>query len=204
MLAITHHAPRAFLGFSALFLANLSPFFGVTATYVVLWSLAVEEHFYFVWPMIVRHMTTRNLLRPVRGDSPVRAGIARRQLRSRLATRNRVERCYAVHMERDRRPRPRMHSGFVYSRVPMDSKDRTPIRRQRYRERRRRLLHRPAVRNRDSAWNSPGRGPAGSAVELRVRWDADAFPWCWERENGGASSSRRRCYSWGESVTGCI
>jgi peptidoglycan/LPS O-acetylase OafA/YrhL len=63
LLVVTRHAPRAFLGFSAVFLANLSPLFGVTMAYAVLWTLAVEEHFYLVWPMIVRHMTMRNLLR---------------------------------------------------------------------------------------------------------------------------------------------
>jgi peptidoglycan/LPS O-acetylase OafA/YrhL len=61
-LAITHHTSHAFLGFSAALLANISPLFGVAPTYVVLWSLAVEEHFYLFWPMIVRHVTARRLL----------------------------------------------------------------------------------------------------------------------------------------------
>jgi peptidoglycan/LPS O-acetylase OafA/YrhL len=45
------------------FLANLSPLFAVKSAYVVLWSLAVEEQFYLVWPAIVRHLTRKNLLR---------------------------------------------------------------------------------------------------------------------------------------------
>ena len=34
-----------FLEVSALHLANLAPLFGIGGSYVVLWSLAVEEHF---------------------------------------------------------------------------------------------------------------------------------------------------------------
>ena len=62
-LAVTHDVPGHSLALSATFLANLSPLFGVATAYVVLWSLAVEEHFYLVWPTIVRRVTTKNLLR---------------------------------------------------------------------------------------------------------------------------------------------
>jgi peptidoglycan/LPS O-acetylase OafA/YrhL len=63
VLVIAHHTSRAFFGFSAILSANLSPLFGVAPSYIVLWSLAVEEHFYLIWPAIVRHLTARNLLR---------------------------------------------------------------------------------------------------------------------------------------------
>lgn len=46
-----------FIGLSFLYLANLTPLFGVPAHYAVLWSLAVEEHFYLVWPTIVRKLS---------------------------------------------------------------------------------------------------------------------------------------------------
>jgi peptidoglycan/LPS O-acetylase OafA/YrhL len=62
ILAATHHASGAFLTISAFHLANLAPLFGVGSSYIVLWSLAVEEHFYLIWPMAVRYLTTRSLL----------------------------------------------------------------------------------------------------------------------------------------------
>ena len=48
-----------FIGLSFLYLANVTNLFGVPAQYAALWSLAVEEHFYFVWPMIVRRLSRR-------------------------------------------------------------------------------------------------------------------------------------------------
>jgi peptidoglycan/LPS O-acetylase OafA/YrhL len=47
-------ASPEFIGFSLIFLANLTPIFGVEIGYGVLWSLAVEEHFYLVWPTVLR------------------------------------------------------------------------------------------------------------------------------------------------------
>lgn len=43
------------------YLANVTPLFGVAGLYAPLWSLAVEEHFYLVWPFIVRVASTRAL-----------------------------------------------------------------------------------------------------------------------------------------------
>jgi peptidoglycan/LPS O-acetylase OafA/YrhL len=62
ILAGSRHASRAFLGMSVMHLANLAPLLGVGASYVVLWSLAVEEHFYLMWPAAVRRLTARGLL----------------------------------------------------------------------------------------------------------------------------------------------
>jgi peptidoglycan/LPS O-acetylase OafA/YrhL len=46
-----------FIGLSFLYLANLTPLFGVPAQYAALWSLAVEEHFYLLWPAVVRALS---------------------------------------------------------------------------------------------------------------------------------------------------
>jgi peptidoglycan/LPS O-acetylase OafA/YrhL len=48
-----------FIGLSFLYLANLTPLFGVPAQYAPLWSLAVEEHFYLLWPSVVRVLSRR-------------------------------------------------------------------------------------------------------------------------------------------------
>lgn len=47
----------AFVLLSAFFLANVVTLFGVPFIYPPLWSLAVEEHFYLLWPWIVRAVT---------------------------------------------------------------------------------------------------------------------------------------------------
>ena len=48
-----------FIGLSFLYLANLTTLFGVPAQYAALWSLAVEEHFYLLWPAVVRALSRR-------------------------------------------------------------------------------------------------------------------------------------------------
>ncbi len=48
-----------FVMVSLLFLANFAPLLGLPLQYPVLWSLAVEEHFYMLWPAIVRKFSSR-------------------------------------------------------------------------------------------------------------------------------------------------
>jgi len=52
----------AFLGLSAIYLSNITTLFGVPMQYGVLWSLAVEEHFYLFWPAVVRTFSRRRVL----------------------------------------------------------------------------------------------------------------------------------------------
>ena|SRR5229473_1531836 len=51
----------SFLGLSVVYLANMTPLFGVPMQFGVLWSLAVEEHFYLLWPTIIRVLSRRAL-----------------------------------------------------------------------------------------------------------------------------------------------
>ncbi len=51
-----------FLALSVLFLANTAPLLGVPLQYGPLWSLAVEEHFYMLWPAIVRRLSASGLI----------------------------------------------------------------------------------------------------------------------------------------------
>ena len=46
---------------SAVFLANFAGLMGVGLGYAILWSLAIEEHFYMLWPLIVRTVSTKAL-----------------------------------------------------------------------------------------------------------------------------------------------
>jgi peptidoglycan/LPS O-acetylase OafA/YrhL len=50
-----------FLALSFFYLANMASLFGVTSHYTVLWTLAVEEQFYLLWPTAVRAFSRRNL-----------------------------------------------------------------------------------------------------------------------------------------------
>jgi len=54
---------RSFFILSTLFAANLAPLFGVPVPHGpgVLWSLAVEEHFYLIWPLLVFLLSRRKL-----------------------------------------------------------------------------------------------------------------------------------------------
>jgi peptidoglycan/LPS O-acetylase OafA/YrhL len=61
LLGLLHRASAAFLGLSFVYLSNVVSLFGVSMDYHPLWSLAVEEHYYIVWPSIVRKLRPRPL-----------------------------------------------------------------------------------------------------------------------------------------------
>ena len=48
-----------FITLSFFYLANVTTLFGVPSQYTALWSLAVEEHFYLVWPTVIRALSRR-------------------------------------------------------------------------------------------------------------------------------------------------
>jgi peptidoglycan/LPS O-acetylase OafA/YrhL len=54
---VDRHASWAYLGLSFFYLSNVTELFGVASQYTVLWSLAVEEHFYLLWPAAVRSLS---------------------------------------------------------------------------------------------------------------------------------------------------
>jgi peptidoglycan/LPS O-acetylase OafA/YrhL len=59
---VQRHASWGFLGLSAIYLSNMTDLFGVPMQYGVLWSLAVEEHFYLLWPAAVRVLSRRKVI----------------------------------------------------------------------------------------------------------------------------------------------
>lgn len=62
--AVFYHQYGRYLLLSSVFGANLAPLFHVAVPHgpTVLWSLAVEEHFYFLWPAIVLLVDRKKLL----------------------------------------------------------------------------------------------------------------------------------------------
>jgi peptidoglycan/LPS O-acetylase OafA/YrhL len=56
-----HKVGVPFILLSVIYLSNVTPLFGIPVQYTVLWSLAVEEHFYLIWPTIVRRLSRRSL-----------------------------------------------------------------------------------------------------------------------------------------------
>lgn len=61
VLLLVRTASPAFVGLSFVYLANVTKFFGVPCDYGPLWSLAVEEHYYILWPTVVRRLNAKNL-----------------------------------------------------------------------------------------------------------------------------------------------
>jgi peptidoglycan/LPS O-acetylase OafA/YrhL len=59
---VARHASWPLLGLSAIYLSNVSPFFGVPMQYGVLWSLSVEEHFYLIWPIAIRELSRQKVI----------------------------------------------------------------------------------------------------------------------------------------------
>jgi peptidoglycan/LPS O-acetylase OafA/YrhL len=62
LLLAARAVPLKFALLSLAYVANLAPLFGVAIAYPVLWSLAVEEHFYLGWPWVVRKVSNRGVL----------------------------------------------------------------------------------------------------------------------------------------------
>jgi peptidoglycan/LPS O-acetylase OafA/YrhL len=63
LLAFMPGQNRTYVLLSFFYLSNLAQLFAIPMTYTMLWSLAVEEHFYLVWPFIVHNLSDRRLLR---------------------------------------------------------------------------------------------------------------------------------------------
>ncbi len=59
---VNRQASWAYLGFSFFYLSNVTELFGVPSQYTVLWSLAVEEHFYLLWPAAVRSLSRHRVV----------------------------------------------------------------------------------------------------------------------------------------------
>jgi peptidoglycan/LPS O-acetylase OafA/YrhL len=61
LLLILHSSSVQFVALSFIYLANMTGMFGVPGDYGPLWSLAVEEHFYLLWPTIVHRLRKERL-----------------------------------------------------------------------------------------------------------------------------------------------
>ncbi len=59
---MTRMTSNSFLWMSLIYCSNLSLLLGIPMSYPVLWSLAVEEHFYLIWPTAVHRISERKLI----------------------------------------------------------------------------------------------------------------------------------------------
>jgi peptidoglycan/LPS O-acetylase OafA/YrhL len=62
ILVLFRMTSGTFLALSLIFSSNLASLFGVEMSYGVLWTLAVEEHFYLLWPSAVRRISSTGLI----------------------------------------------------------------------------------------------------------------------------------------------
>jgi len=58
---VDRRASWGFLAISSVYLANVSGLFGISMQYGILWTLAIEEHFYLFWPAVIRRFSRRNI-----------------------------------------------------------------------------------------------------------------------------------------------
>jgi len=59
VLFFTHSITARYLAVCLLCLCNMPGLLGASSEYSALWSLSVEEQFYFVWPFVIRKLSTR-------------------------------------------------------------------------------------------------------------------------------------------------
>ncbi len=60
VLFFTHSITARYLAVCLLCLCNMPSLLGASSEYSALWSLSVEEQFYFVWPLIIRKLSRRS------------------------------------------------------------------------------------------------------------------------------------------------